>query len=671
MRREANAPSRPGRLAFKLLGKPQVTLAGAAVSGFISVKAQALLFYLVVTGRPHTREALAGLLWGGMPEAQAGKNLRNALSNLRALVGEHLLITRSDVAFQHESDYWLDVEVFRSAVTDPAHKDPSQMHHAVELYQGDFLEGFYVPEALTFEEWMLGQRSFLRGLMLQALHTLVVRHLEREEYAAGIDYANRLLALEPWREETHRYLMSLLARSRQRSAALAQYEICRRILADELGVEPMPETTALYQRLKAAAAPPPHNLPPQPTAFVGRAAELSEIARYLRKPEAQLLTLVGPGGIGKTRLALQAAARCVEPEAAFEETSFVDGVFFVPLMAPEGDEPSKHPSLIAALADALPFSFQGPVHPQAQLLNYLRDKRMLLILDNFEHLVGEARQLGDILRLAPGTKLLVTSRMRLNLREEWVLEVEGLDYPRGGEALPIEKAEAYGAIALFVQQARHTQASFTLTEAGLPDVVRICRLVDGVPLGIELAASWLRVLTCQEIADEIETGLDFLTSAMQNVPERHRSLRAVFDHSWNLLSPAEQALFQELSVFRGGFSREAAAQVVGASLPMLASLAEKSLLRRNASGRYEIHELLRQYAEERLQQRPEEHERIRDEHCRYYALLMSGHKQALQSEDVSVALRALNAERENVRAAWNWAVEHRRGAELDRFMECL
>jgi predicted ATPase len=586
------------------------------------------------------------------------------------LVGEHLLITRAEAAFKRDSAYWLDVAVFRAAVADSPGKELEGLHNAVELYQGDFLEGFYAPEALAFEEWMLGQRSFLRGLMIQALHTLVVKHLEREEYAPGIDYANRLLALEPWREETHRHLMILLARSRQRSAALAQYETCRRILADELGVEPMPETTALYQRLKAAASPPPHNLPPPPTAFVGRAAELGEIARYLHKPGAQLLTLVGPGGIGKTRLALQAAARCVEPGAAFE-TEFADGVFLVSLAAGDA-EPGERPTLLAALADALQFSFQGPVHPQAQLLNYLREKQMLLILDNFEDLVTEARQLGDILRLAPGIKLLVTSRVRLNLREEWALEVNGLDYPPAADPLPPhDAADAYGAIALFGQQARRARAGFALTEANFPEVVRICRLVEGAPLGIELAASWLRVLSCREIADEIEKGLDFLTSALQNVPERHRSLRAVFDHSWNLLSPPEQVLFRQLSVFQGGFPRDAAAQVVGASLPLLAGLADKSLLRRNASGRYEVHELLRQYAEEKLRLLPEEHERVHDQHCRYYAELLSQHKTQLKGEAPQAALLALSAERENVRAAWNWAVEHRKVAELNQFMECL
>jgi len=659
-------------LTLRLLGKPQVSLSGAAVSGFISAKVHALLFFLATTGRPHTREALAGLLWGDMPEAQAGKNLRNALSNLRTLVGPHLLITRDEVAFNRDSPYGLDVEVFLASMADPAGKDLEALHKAVELYQGDFLEGFYVVEALAWEEWMLGRRSLLKGAMLQALHMLVVKHLEREEHAAGIEYANRLLALEPWREETHRHLMILLARSRQRSAALAQYETCRRILAEELGVEPMPETTALYERLKAASIPPPHNLPPQPTAFVGRETELAEIARYLNNPQAQVLTLVGPGGIGKTRLALQAAARCVEPETNFE-ARFANGVFLVPLADVGMAETSAAQNfLIAAMADALGFSFQGPIHPQAQLLNHLREKRMLLILDNMEPLVAEARPLVDILQLAPGVKLLVTSRVRLNLREEWLLEVEGLDYPRTTSPGTDERElEAYSAVTLFVQQARRLQAGFTLTGADAPAVVRICRLVSGVPLGIELAASWLRVLACAEIAAEIEQGLDFLTSTLQNIPERHRSLRAVFDYSWNLLSPSEQAVFQQLAIFRGGFQRETAAHVVDASLPMLAGLVDKSLLRRTAQGRYEMHDLLRQYAEEKLLTNPVESEGVRDRHCRYYAEFMVRHKPQLKGEDPQVALTTLSAERENVRAAWNWAVEHRKAAELDMFMECL
>ncbi len=657
-------------LKLRLLGKPQVDRNDTLVTGFISSKAQALLYYLAFAARPHSRKTLAGLLWGDMPEAQAGKNLRNALSNLRTLVDPYLVTTRDDVAFDVSQPYWLDAQAFVTALAgDIWKKELDILHNAVELYQGEFLEGFYVGDALEMEEWILSRRSFLSGLMVQALQTLVSKHLEREEYAAGIDYANRLLAIEPWREETHRHLMLLLARSGQRSGALAQYETCCKALAAELHVEPMQETTLLYERIKAAAAPPPHNLTPQLTPIFGRERELAEIAGYLNNPTAQLLTLVGPGGIGKTRLALQAASRCIEP-AANVEPRFGDGVFFVPLTTVASIGGEFQPSLIAALADVFKFDFQGPVHPQAQLLGYLRDKNLLLVLDNFDHLVSQARLLIDLLRLAPRVKLLVTSRMRLNLQEEWLLEVKGLDNPPSAET-SAEAAACYSAVMLFVQQARRVQAGFSLTDAETPAIVRICQLVDGVPLGIELAASWMRILSCQEIASEISKSLDFLTSSWQDVPERHRSLRAVFDYSWDLLSPEEQSIFLRLSVFRGGFHREAAVKIAGVSLPVLAGLVDRSLLRRNALGRYEVHDMLRQYAEEKLEADAVACEQVHAAHCRYYAELVSAYREELKGADLTAALSALDVERENVRAAWNWALGHRRIDEVNLFMECL
>lgn len=661
----------PNRLTFRLLGKPHIDLNDQPLTGFISSKSQALLIYLAVTGRAHSRETLAGLLWGDMPEAQAAKNLRNVLSNLRSLVGSHLFITREEVAFDGQSEHWLDTSEFTAALSgDLAHKTLATLHNAVELYQGDFLEGFYVSEALTFEEWAAGRRSLLQGLIVQALHLLVVKHLEREEHAAGIDYANRLLAIEPWREETHRHLMILLARSGQRSAALAQYDLCRRALLDQLSIEPLPETTALYTRIRAAAAPPPHNLPPQPTPFVGRTTELAEIARFFNNPHVQLLTLVGPGGIGKTRLALQAAARFIDPNRSIEQP-FPDGVFIVPLAGLEASElHASQLALIAAIADALRFSFQGPIPQQAQLLSQLHDKKLLLVLDNFEYLVSEADQLADILRFVPGLRLLVTSRVRLNLQEEWLIEVAGLPVPLSA-AEPSEIVMTYGAVQLFVQQAQRAHAGFQPDAAELAGVTRICQLVEGGPLGIEIAANWVRVLSCHEIALEIEHNLDFLTTHLHNVPERHRSLRVVFDYSWNLMTPQEQTVFRQLTVFRGGFRREAAAQIAGTSLSMLAELVDKSLLRRAAPGRYEVHDLLRLYAEEKLQADPEEYEQVHHAHCRYYAELLVKHKSKLKGDDLSTALSILEQERENVRAAWNWAVSRRRAAEVDMFMECL
>jgi DNA-binding SARP family transcriptional activator/predicted ATPase len=656
-------------LSLRLLGKPEIKMDDKPVTGFISSKAQALLFYLAVTGTTHARESLAALLWGDMPAQQASKNLRNVLSNLRALVGEHIGISRYDVAFETAAPHWLDVELFLTALGDDASKqDIQNLHRAVELVQGDFLEGFYAGDTLGFEEWALGKRSLLNTLMVQALHTLVVKHLERQEYAAGIEYANRLTAIEPWREETHRHLMLLYARSRQRGAALAQYEICKRVLQKELAAEPLPETTALYERIFSAAAPPPHNLPPQLTPLIGRAQELAQIAAYFNDPGAQVITLVGPGGIGKTRLALHAAERCIDPESMLD-APFGDGVYLVPLADAAVMADDSRGALFQAVADTLGVELKGALPPQAQLLNYFRERSMLLLLDNFEHFVPEARALNDILRYAPHVRVIVTSRVRLNLKNEYLLEIGGLEYP----TIPGLEPEAlldYSAVSLFVQCARRAQPHFALDRTNSADIARICELVQGAPLGIELAASWLRLLAPEEIRCEIESSMDFLVTTAQDAPERHRSLRAVFEHSWNLLSEAEQRMFRSLAVFRGGFDRVAAAQVAGASLPALAGLVDKSLLRRSAAGRYAIHELLHSYASEKLAEDPENAE-VHDAHCSYYAELLARHQQQLQSEDVSGALTALGAERENVRAAWNWAVSHRRVHEMNQFMECL
>ena len=283
--------------------------------------------------------------------------------------------------------------------------------------------------------------------------------------------------------------MVLLARSRQRSAALAQYEACRRVLARELSVEPMPETTALYEQLKSAAAPPPHNLPPQPTAFVGRAAELAEIARFLNNPSAPA---AHSGGLGRHRQDAPGAAgrRALRGAGGQLRRALCRWRVRGPAgRAWPGRRPGEtQPSLMAAMADALHFDFQGPVHPQAQLLSHLRDKRMLLVLDNFEHLVAEARQLGDILRLAPGIKLLVTSRARLSLQEEWLLELAGLDYPAGASALPPTRAaDSTAPSRLFVQQARRVRPGFVLSRqragggAHLPAGRRACRWPSSWP----------------------------------------------------------------------------------------------------------------------------------------------------------------------------------------------
>jgi predicted ATPase/DNA-binding NarL/FixJ family response regulator len=395
-------------------------------------------------------------------------------------------------------------------------------------------------------------------------------------------------------------------------------------------------------------------LPQQLTPFIGRSKEIVEITKLLTDPACRLLTLVGPGGMGKTRLAVQGAADLWE--------NFDNGVYFVSLQPLQSID-----FLVPAIADALNIHLSGRQEPQRQLFNHLQDKKALLLLDNFEHLLGGASLLTDLLQAAPAVKLLLTSREALNLAEEWLLPLAGMPYPSGDQA---EEIETFSAVQLFVSRAQRLRPDFSLADER-EGVVRICRLVEGTPLALELAASWVKILNCAEIAAEIQRNLDFLTTRQRGVPSRHQSMKAVFNHSYTLLDPQEQAVFKRLAVFRGGFRRQAAEQVAGASLVTLSALVDKSLLRWEANGRYQIHELLRQYAAEQLVQSPEDVARVYDLHCRTYANFLAGRNKALEGGRQRDALNEIEAELENIRAAWQWATEQLKVEEIQKSMDAL
>ena len=381
-----------------------------------------------------------------------------------------------------------------------------------------------------------------------------------------------------------------------------------------------------------------HNLPYQTIPFIGRDDELNELAHLLADPNCKLLTLVGPGGIGKTRLALEAARHFTAQ----------DGIYFAALQPLD----SSH-LIVSAIAEALDFQFyQMGGDNQQQLLNYLREKSLLLVLDNFEHLLDGAGLLSDLLAHAPNVKIVATSREALNLKEEWLYPVKGMRFPQNDQ---MSNPQDYGAVRLFIQNARRTRTDFAL-EQEKAGVVRICALVEGMPLGIELAAAWVRALSCTEIADEIEHSLDILATSTSNVPERHRSLRAVLDHSSSRLSDAERSVFKKCSVFRGGFTRQAAQAVTGSSLSTLSALVDKSFLRHVPNGRYNIHELLRQYGAEQLSLSPEEDAATHDQHCRFYTEFMQQREVHLKGRLQSAACNEIEADFENVRTACQWAL---------------
>jgi predicted ATPase/class 3 adenylate cyclase len=387
----------------------------------------------------------------------------------------------------------------------------------------------------------------------------------------------------------------------------------------------------------------PNNLPVQLTSFLGREREIGQVKDMLNSE--RLVTLTGPGGAGKTRLSLQIAGELVE--------EFPHGVWFVELAPVASAE-----YLIPAMADALQFSVDthsSKLDAKSQVFDYLGERSLLMVMDNFEHLIDDSDLLTDMLKQSPEVKLLVTSRERLNLQEEWVFEVEGMDYPQNGDDAAVEE---FSALSLFVERARQADPDFALTKKEKQNVVKICQLVEGIPLGVELATAWVKVLSCKEIAEEIEKGLDFLATSMRGLPDKHRSMRAVFDHSWQLLIEEQKRGFQKLSVFRGGFERSAAEAVADINLSTLSEFVDKSLVRRNAQDRYELHELIRQYAEEKLKDIPHEEDAVRELHSRYFVKFLADRGQLLQGERLREVRDEVRADLGNVRSAVFWAVIH-------------
>lgn len=651
-------------IEIAVLGKLQIRWEGEEITAVLPQKGQALLAYLAVSGQPITRSALAGLLWGGMPEEVARANLRLTLSRLRKVVGESIMATRTTIAFDADQPHWLDLALF---LQQPDPRPPSHLQELASLYRGDFLDDLLVSDAPGFENWVLTLREQLRQQFFRLLSQLVAEAEQQQQWAAGIAWARRLLALEPWHEAMHRQLMRLLVANGQRSAAIAQFRICADLLAEELGVEPEPETVALDEwiRLGSGGAdvqidrnaeenrslllPPPsvhrHTLPGVATRLVGREVELAQLQQLLGQPDCRLLTLVGMGGNGKTRLAVAVADTQIG--------IFADGVVFVSLVGKTAVSAAEANDLLAtAIAEALGYTFSAQRPPQELLLDYLGDKKLLLLLDNFEELLVAAPLLLTLLAATPGLKLLVTSRERLHVTAEWVFDVTGLPFPTTNGRSGATDWAKYPALVLFAERAAQVQPDFVLAQAQTA-VERICQLVHGSPLAIELAANWVRLLSCDDIANRLAQNLDLLQGNVADRRLNQQSIATVLDASWELLAEDERQAMRRLAVFHGGWRLLAAQQVAGVDLPLLARLVDRSLLEVVKNGRYRLHELVRQYGLARLNQSAAEAAAMQAQHCRFYAAFLQERQPRLADK---VAVLELDDEVENLRAVWQWVL---------------
>ncbi len=650
-----------------LLGPIQISRDGEAVRGFESRKALALLCYLAVRAQPVSRVELANLFWGDKTEAQGRGNLSRVLNNLSSLFPNTFITDRESVQIKPDA-FSLDIAEFEEQTTDERRKAEMddavrRLSSAVALYRGEFMAGLYLDDCPDFEIWLVQERERWQQRVVEVLDSLIRTYSGRREFSTALGFAARLLEIEPWREETHRDLMRLLARTGQRSAALQQYEIARRVLEKELSVEPSAETNALYAQIRAEEiAPPvapPHNLPTHLTTFFGRETELTRITARLNNPDCRLLTLVGAGGIGKTRLAIEAGKNVLN--------TFRDGVYFVPLASIGAGQTEF---IVPAIANALNLALAGQQEPKVQVLNFLRARQMLLLLDNFEHLLDAAQLVIEILQDASNVKILVTSREPLDAQAEWITRVAGLNYPMN-VLQHAEELSHYSAVQLFAERAQRVDEQFALNPETAPHLIRLTQIVEGMPLALELAAARTRALTVNEIRAQVESNLDLLTTTMRDVNARHSSLRAVLDWSYGLLSKTEQKLFRGLSVFASGWTSEAAVQVCGGEgvetehiAGMLNKLVDKSLVTQQEDAgemRYRMLEPLRQYAREKLDELGES-ETPTARHLNFFMQLAEQASPQLSGSEQGQWFQRLHADHDNMRAALTWRARELEGS---------
>jgi len=663
---------------FHLFGSFTARTSAGAELAFRTDKIRALLAYLLLEReRPHPREALADLLWSDAPRGASQHNLRLALSRLRDSLGkeaEWLEITRRTVQVHPSSAMWVDVLEYDQLRAQAATLSQlggalnplaaEALRRALALYTGDFLADINVRDSSTFEHWSVPLQSRYQQHSQRLREQLAEDALARGEFDLAEQYAQQQLAFTPWLETAHRQLMRVYAQRGQWPLVRRQYEQCAALLKTELGLAPDPATEALLAelspttqsstppRLTAPTPPSPvqNNLPRATTPFFGREAELDQLRSALLDNATSLVTIVGPGGAGKTRLASEVAHQFSESAA------FPDGVWLVALDSLRGDEPDLPSTIAALIVSTLHLGSKGSQPALEQLLNGLRDQRRLLLLDNFEQLIREAEDGVEVVhRLLAHTrqlKLLVTSRKPLELQSERLVRLEGLPVPNATDA----SALAVSSMRLFVERGQRAKSDLTLDPPLIDCMARICQTLDGLPLSLELAAARLREIPCLEIAAAIQNSLDVLQTRWRDLPPRQRSLRAVFEWSWALLPPEEQQALAALSVFHGAFTAAAAQAVAGASTATLDRLRAHSLLRAEQPGLYALHDLVRHFGAEQVGADND----LLARHSAYYLNRLAECVRPLLGEHLSAVAAALQLEIEDLFAAWEWAATRQR-----------
>ena len=648
------------RLALHFLGPPQINLDDKLIRTDRR-KAVALLAYLAVNRSKYSREFLSGLFWPDYDQAKAFSNLRRTIWEVHQAIGDDwLLADRESVGLNGNSKIELDVAQFQGLLSQ-AHVQSDislripLLSDSVKLYRNHFLTGFSLKDSYPFNEWAFTESEELRGKLADTLTMLSEDYCTLGQPENALPYARRLISLDPLNESAHRQLMEVYLEAEQHSAALKQYQACEQILRKELNLDPQPETRALYKKIRKGETKPAHpekpiepitpkqNLPSQLSTFIGREKEQDEIIQLLAKN--RLVTLAGAGGIGKTRLSLQVGQKLLNDHP--------DGVWFIALDSLAN--PTLVPATVAAIFDIRETSDRPVIEI---LLHRLHNKTVLLVLDNCEHLLDACAQLiTTLLTNCTNLKVLTTSREILNVKGEATYYLHSLSIPEDYSSL--EKLTEYESIQLFTERALLALSSFRLTKENAQTIIEICQRVDGIPLAIELAAAHLDILHTKEILKHLNDSFALLVSDSRIILPRHQTMRASMNWSWELLTTLEQSFLPQLSVFAGGWTLESARVICESdTLNLISALVKKSLImvNRKSDGetRYHFHEIVRQYMLEKLMGSDEE-ETIRTRHLQYFLQLSERAEPALRGPTQVGWMSRLHDERDNIRAALEWA----------------
>ncbi len=679
-----------------LLGAPQALVDGQ-LQNLTNNKALLLAAYLAYKEDWALRDELLLLFWPDDVEKKA----RHNLSQLLYLLKNQQWLQVSDVELEAESDKYrlvmdTDVRAFREA------HGAGAWARAYTTYTGPLLNISLNNSSNNFEHWLQLERETLQQSAFETALNYAQTLEQQNNFSEASTILKDVLKQDALAEEALQAYVRNLYQLGQRVEAIKAFDTFKTRLKDELDMEPLEQTLALMTNLQNSQAksqtseqpqlehiqvkttefygkpaearttlpksinaddvfltePKLRNIPVQLTPFVGRDINLAEIADFLVSGDTRLLTLLGPGGMGKTRLAIQTLLE--------QAGSFQDGGVFVGLAILQATEKNTAKdtgdtleNLRQEIAKAIGISFTEKESSKTQLINYLRDKALLIVLDNFEHLLDASSIITDILESSPKTKLIVTSRTALGFQSEWVYEVKGLSLPPIGAS---ESVEFHDASQLFIRRARRVDAHFRVEETDREHISKICRVLGGVPLGLELAANWLRVLSLEDIATELSKNLDLLESSQQDLPPRHQSLHTIFEQSWTLLNQEEREALMKLTVFQGSFSKKASDSITKIPVKTLLSLSNKSMIYRSANGRYERHPLVFEFSLEKAKQHrlKEQLPQLQTEHARYYADFLEDQEQALNSAKQQDALATIQLERENIRVAWQWMIENHR-----------